>query len=372
MVSPPVIPPYIKITVIIVGVLASCYLLVLGEMVIVPLLYATLFAILLNPAVTFLTGKKVNRLVAISIAMTVALGLLALLSWLMVSQLQIFSSSFPQFSEKLFLLLHNSIDWLAEHLSLSTQQINGWLGNLRNQAMENSGSYLTQTFSLIGVFIAVLVIIPVYIFMLLYYQPLLMDFIRQLFSKQYHASVVDVIIKVRGAVQAYLRGLMIEAIIVAVMNSVALLLLGVEYAVLLGIIGAVLNVIPYLGGISAVALPMIVALVNQDPLHMLFVMGAYGVIQFIDNHYLIPKVVAGKVQVNALISVIGVIIGGAVWGFAGMFLSIPLLAVIKIICDHVEGLKPYSYLLGDTMPPPAVVDTFLHTKPKPKDQKHAA
>jgi predicted PurR-regulated permease PerM len=367
------LPTYIRLTIIALGILIWGYILVVGQLVIVPILYATLFAILLNPMVGFLSAKGIKPLFAITITMVIALGLLAGLCYLLVSQFQVLSDTFPHFQEKFFLLSHSTIDWLALRLNLSAGQINGWLANLRTQAMANSGIYLTQTVSTLGVFVAGLVIIPVYIFMLLYYQPLLMDFIRQLFSKVHHAPVVDIMKQVRAAVQSYLRGLMIESVIVATLNVIALLLIGVDYAVLLGIIGGVLNIIPYLGGMAAVGLPMIVALVNQDVFHMLLVLGAYSLIQFIDNNYLLPKVVASKVQVNALISVVGVIIAGALWGIAGMFLSIPLLAVIKIVCDHIEELKPWGFLLGDTMPKPTVVDTFLHTpKQRTKAHKHTA
>jgi predicted PurR-regulated permease PerM len=215
------------------------------------------------------------------------------------------------------------------------------------------------------VLLATVIIIPVYIFMILYYQPLILNFIRELFAKEHHASVVEVITQIRGIVQSYLRGLMIEMIIVATLNSIALLAIGVEYAILLGIIGAILNLIPYLGGLIAISLPMIVALVNQDVLHMFLVMGAYILIQFVDNNYLIPKVVASRVQVNALVSIIGVLLAGALWGVPGMFLSIPLLAVMKIICDHIDSLKPYGKLMGDTMPLASVVESFLR-KGKPK------
>jgi len=77
----------------------------------------------------------------------------------------------------------------------------------------------------------------------------------------------------------------------------------------------------------------------------------FYIIQIIDNNYIVPKVVASKVKLNALFSIIVVFIGNALWGVPGMFLSIPLLAIVKLICDHIESLKPWGFLLGDTMPP---------------------
>jgi predicted PurR-regulated permease PerM len=130
------------------------------------------------------------------------------------------------------------------------------------------------------------------------------------------------------------------------------LILGIEYAILLGILGALLNVIPYIGGVVAVALPMMVALATKSSAwHAFYVLAIYYFIQLIDNNYIVPKIVASKVKLNALFSIIAVIVGNALWGIPGMFLSIPLLAIVKLIFDHIEPLKPWGFLLGDTMPP---------------------
>ncbi|MGZ3920950.1 MAG: AI-2E family transporter, partial [Bacteroidia bacterium] len=146
-------------------------------------------------------------------------------------------------------------------------------------------------------------------------------------------------------------GLLIEALVVAILNSAGLLILGIDYAIILGIMGALLNVIPYIGGVIAIALPMIIAFVTKDSVtYPLMVLGIYIVIQFIDNHYIIPSVVASKVKLNALVSMVVVLIGGALWGLPGMFLSIPLTAILKVIFDHVESLKPWGYLLGNIIP----------------------
>jgi predicted PurR-regulated permease PerM len=144
------------------------------------------------------------------------------------------------------------------------------------------------------------------------------------------------------------------------------LILGIDYAILLGVIGALLNVIPYIGGLVSVALPMMVALVTKSSAwYAIYVMAIYYFIQLIDNNYIVPKIVASKVRINALFSIIAVIVGNALWGIPGMFLSIPLLAIIKLIFDHIESLKPWGFLLGDTMPPLLVIKQIFK-KPNTK------
>jgi predicted PurR-regulated permease PerM len=127
--------------------------------------------------------------------------------------------------------------------------------------------------------------------------------------------------------------------------------LGVKYGILIGCIGAILNLIPYLGGIIAIALPVLMATVTKDGYStQLGVIVAYIVIQFIDNNILVPRIVSSKVQINALMSIIVVLLGNALWGVSGMFLSIPFIAVLKIVFDRIDDLKPWGKLLGDNIP----------------------
>jgi predicted PurR-regulated permease PerM len=108
-----------------------------------------------------------------------------------------------------------------------------------------------------------------------------------------------------------------------------LLIIGIDYAILIGIIGALLNIIPYIGGLIAIAIPVLLAIATKNPIDALWVFIAYMIVQFIDNNFFVPKIVASKVKVNALVSIVVVLIGGALWGVPGMFLSIPLTASLK-------------------------------------------
>ena len=216
--------------------------------------------------------------------------------------------------------------------------------------MENSSALIGQTISTIGGVLAMIFLIPVYIFMILFYKSLLLEFISRLFPKDKHATVAEVLMESKALIQNYLIGLLLEMLIVAALNTVGLLLLGIQYALLLGLIGALLNLIPYIGGIVATALPMIMAITTKSPEYAAYVFLVYIVVQFIDNNFLVPKIVASKVKINALVSIIVVLTGGALWGIPGMFLSIPLTAIIKVMFDRIEPLKPWGFLMGDTIP----------------------
>jgi predicted PurR-regulated permease PerM len=155
----------------------------------------------------------------------------------------------------------------------------------------------------------------------------------------------------KSAVQSFMQGLMIETAIVCIMNSVALLIIGVPSAIVIGVIGGILNILPYIGGVVAIALPVLmVTITSEGYTEQLLVIGAYAIIQFIDNNILVPRIVSKKVQINALMSIIVVLLGGLLWGIPGMFLSIPFIGVLKIIFDRIEDMKPWGRLLGDEIP----------------------
>ncbi|HBG71584.1 MAG: AI-2E family transporter [Bacteroidetes bacterium GWF2_43_63] len=336
----------------IIGLVALLALLYVARGIIVPFIFAVIIAIVLHPVVQFFVRRKLNRVISIIITLLLSFLIIAFLGILIASQVARLSESWPLLIEKLTLASEDFIVWLAGYLDINQQSIRTWLAEFKTDLLGLSGSAFSQTMVGIGNSIVVILLIPVYVFMLLFYQPILIEFIRRLFGSDNKSKVNEIITQIKTVIQQYLVGLALEILIVATLEIIALLLLGIEYALLLGIIGALLNLIPYIGGLVAVALPMMVALVTKtSPWYAVYVMVIYYVIQLIDNNYIVPRIVASKVKINALFSIIAVLVGNIIWGVPGMFLSIPLLAIIKLICDHIESLKPWGFLLGDTMPP---------------------
>ena len=342
-------PFYAKAALISISGFALGLALYVGQHIIVPILYATVIAILLNPLVNYLIGKNINKIASISIAVVLAILVLLCAIYVVSAQVTLFSETYPQLKAKFITTSTQLLHWISDRFNIRQSTINAWVKDTQNDAIGNLdiGETLTEVVQML----VIGTLLPVYLFMILYYKTLLLEFIRKLFKNEHHLAVVEVLANSKKIIQSYLVGLFFELIIVAALNSAGLLLIGIDYAIILGITGAILNVIPYLGGIVAIALPMLIAFITKDSLvYPLMVFVVYIIIQFIDNHYIIPKIVASRVQLNALISVIAVLIGSAFWGIPGMFLSIPLTAIIKVIFDHIEPLKPWGFLLGNIVP----------------------
>jgi predicted PurR-regulated permease PerM len=352
------LPFYVKAVLFLIGFYALFEMLYIGRGIIVPLLFATILAILLQPIVVFFVRLRINRVVAIFFTLALTVIIIIAFGGFMISQAIRFSDSWPALVDKFTGTFNQTITWASEYFNVKPQTIYDWVAKTKGELINTVSHSIGQTLVILGNSLVILFLIPLYIFLLLFYQPLLLTFIRKLSNENNQSQVQDVVKQTKSVIQRYLFGLVIEAVLVAALNTAALLALGIQYAVLLGIIGALLNVIPYIGGIVAVALPMIIALATKDSAwYAFYVFILYYIVQLIDNNFLVPKIVASKVKINALFCIIVVLAGNALWGIAGMFISIPLLAIVKLIFDHIEPLKPWGFLLGDTMP------TILKIKP---------
>ena len=339
-------PFYLKATIILFGFLLSCFILHLLASVLVPFAFAALLAILLNP-LSARIQKKVPRGIAIFCSIVIALAVVSGLFYLLSRQILTFSETLPALKAKTDTITVEAEHWVYHQFGIGVKKQMEMIDN----ALHGSEAYVGQTFyTMLGI-IAVILLIPFYIFFLLYFKPLILDFLFQVFSEKYSLRVAEILSETKTAIQSYVIGLLIEMVIVSSLNSVALLILGVRSAILIGVIGGIVNIIPYLGGIVAVTLPLLMATVTKDGYStQLAIMGFYLVIQLIDNNILVPRIVSSKVQINALFSILTVLCGGVLWGYAGMFLAIPFVAIIKIICDRIDGLKPWGHLLGTKIP----------------------
>jgi predicted PurR-regulated permease PerM len=315
--------------------------------ILVPIAFSLLLAILLNPLYSRLVNMRVPKILAIFLTLLIAILVLAGLLYFLSSQIIQFGDMAPLLQKKFSQILTDLQTWVEATFGITLQKQMQLIKETANSGKALAGRTVS---SVLGIF-SLLFLIPVYIFLLLLYKPLILNFIFEAFSKENSGPIAEILHETKSAIQSYIVGLLIEASIVAVLNSVALLILDVRYAILLGVIGAILNLIPYIGGIIAILLPVLMAtLTKEGYTTQLGIIGAYALIQFIDNNFLVPRIVSSKVKINALVSIIVVLLGGALWGFAGMFLSIPFIAVLKIIFDHIDSLKPWGRVLGDDIP----------------------
>jgi len=354
------LPFYAKATIFIIGFFALFTILEIGQNIIVPIVFAVIIAIVLQPVVDFFVKIKINRVVAIALALFLTVLIIAAFIALVIWQGSRFAESSPILSAKFNETLNQTITAASKYFDINPQKIHAWITKTQGEIIKTSTAAIGQTLLIISSALVVLFLLPVYVFLILFYQPILLEFIHKCFDKEDQGQVSKVVAQIKTVIQSYITGLVIEAAMVASLDAIALLILGIDYALLIGLLGGLLNIIPYVGGLVAVALPIMVALVTKSShWSVLYVLIAYYFIQLVDNNYIVPKIVASKVKINALFAIIVVIAGNSLWGIPGMFLSLPLLAIVKVICDHIEPAKPWGFLLGDTMPPILIIKPIL-------------
>lgn len=321
-------------------------MLALGS-IIVPFAFAILVAILLNPLCSWLQKKHLPKLAAVIITLLTAVVVLGSIIFLLTTQIAQFGQSVPALKLKFEGLVDSIENYILVHYGVSTDRQVAFI----KEALNSSQALIGKTLGTVLGTVGIIFIIPTYVFLLLFYKTLVVNFFYEVFKEKHSERVGEILRETKTAIQSYVVGLLIEMIIVSALNSTALLILGVKYAILLGFVGGVLNMLPYIGGIIAIALPVLIATVTKDGYStQLGIIIAYMVIQFIDNNIIFPRFVSIKVRINALMSVIVVLFGNALWGIPGMFLSIPFIAILKIIFDRVDDLKPWGKLFGDTVP----------------------
>jgi predicted PurR-regulated permease PerM len=340
-------PFYVKVTVIMFGLVLLVYILLNLREILVPLAFALVLAILLNPLVVSLEKIRFPRILAIAVAIIIMMIFIIGLTYFLVMQIKGISSDWPLFKQKFGMLFTRFQHFARTDFGINTKKQNEYI----NDAGTNLQPVLTSAMgSVVGGMVMVF-LLPVYTFLFLYYKKLILNFLFEIFSEAEEKEIRVVLTQTKGAIQNYMFGILLESLIVASLNTAALFILGVPYAILLGVFGAILNILPFIGGILAVLFPILVATATRDGFStQLWVIVAYIIIQFVDNHFLVPYIVASKVKINALVSIVIVLLGGALWGISGMFLSIPFLGVLKIIFDRIPEMRPWGLLIGKEVP----------------------
>ncbi|MEO6358379.1 MAG: AI-2E family transporter [Ferruginibacter sp.] len=340
-------PFYLKSTIVLFGLILFVYILFNLKAILVPLAFAMLLAVLLNPLVNRLQQWRVSKIWAITLSLMVAFILISGVVYFIMMELNRFGVQLPVIKIKLLQLTAKCQQYVGAQLHIPIARQQQYIA----EAKDGIKPFIAATLGTVMGTLGMVFLLPVYTYLFLYYKILILNFLYEIFAEDNSKEVSVVLKQTKGAIQNYMFGLILEALIVAILNSAALLLLGVDYAILIGLLGALLNILPFIGGIIAVLLPLFIATITKDGYNtQIGIIIAYLVIQFIDNHFLVPFIVSSKVKINALISLVIVLLGNAVWGIPGMFLSIPFIGILKIIFDRMPELKPWGKLFGDEIP----------------------
>ncbi len=327
------------------------YLVIYGVIilkpVLIPILFAALFGTLLVPVANLLERLKIKRSLSVIMSLLLLIivfgGLVYLIQW----QLSDFIIDLPELGGMLTDKLSKLQEFINKsnffEINLETERLKEAIFSF---AQKNTGSFAQILFSMLGG-ITIFLLIPVYIFLFLLYRDFLQEFVIRLFHEKTKENVGVMIKKIQKVSQSWLIGMFGVSIILSVLNSISLLAFGIEHAIFFGVLAGLLNVVPYLGPMFGSLLPILFAWITKDSIwYPAGILIYFYMVQLLESYFLTPTIVGGNVNINPLIVIVALVVGYFTWGVIGMILIIPTVAILKLLFDEIESLKPIGFLFG--------------------------
>lgn len=366
------VPFVIRLTCVLLSIIAITYISIVGKSILVPLVIGFLVSMLLLPLANFQERKlKFPRIVS-SLVSPILFSLVVIAVFFFIgTQMAQFTDDLPEFKQQIETLFHDAQVFVYDKFGVSEEeQINYIQKNAEEVIKKGSGVVSTAVMSVTSM-LASSTFVFLGIFFFLLYRSHLVKFLIWCFPPSDQSKVRVVITEIQSIIKQYIFGLLIQVVAVSTLMFIAYSIIGIKYALLFAVLCGVLNLIPYIGIFSATVLAAVVTLATGDPIQALWVVIAVIVVNSIDGNIITPKIIGSKVALNSFVVLFGIVIAESIWGIAGMFLAIPILAIFKIIFDNVEGLRPYGFVLGEDGAPTPLFekyyDKYIYRR-KPKDE----
>jgi predicted PurR-regulated permease PerM len=346
-----VLPLTVRRSIELLGLVVLGMVIIEGRQIIMPLLMAFFMSIVLLPVYRFLRQKKMPQFIAVFLAILLMIIVTALIIFFVTSQMKPVIDDFDTIKGNISKHINNLSVWFSAKTNISTNQQAEFVNTQSQKVLDYAGSFLGGAAGSVGTALVFFGLLPIYTFLILYYKNILVKFAFLWFAPANHEKVREVLRESESIIKSYIVGLLIQITYITVLLGGGLYLFGVPHALLIGIIFAILNLIPYIGALFGNLIGVLLTLSSSEELGpVLTVLLVIAAVQFLDNNILMPRIVGGKVRINALASLAGVFVGGALAGITGMFLSLPLIAVMKVIFDRTEQFKQWGVLFGDELP----------------------
>ncbi|MBF9238986.1 AI-2E family transporter [Hymenobacter sp. BT683] len=340
--------PVIHYTFLLIGLSLLVFVLHKLDGILLPLFFSALLSTLLLPLVSKLEARGWPRSIAILATILLLIGGIAGLVVVFGAQIMDLRAELPMIQQKLVTFFDQGQKWLHDRFGMRVMSKDELIDSSLSSAKKSAGGFLGSTISTTAGVLSVLTLVPIYIFCFLYYRDHMRQFMFRFVSPDKRTAVLHTMDNIQSVVQAYITGLLMVIVIVAVLNGIGLLLLGVKFAIFFAIFASVLAVIPYIGILVGATIPALITLVETgSPSKAAAVVGVFVFVQFLEGNFITPMITGSKVSINPMAAIVALILGGELWGTPGMILSIPLVAVLKVVFDSNKTTEPWGFLLGD-------------------------
>jgi predicted PurR-regulated permease PerM len=322
-------------------------ILYFGKTLFIPLSFAVLISFILYPICKWLEKIGIHKIISIFIALSIVFIIFGAIMCLFIFQVAGFLDEWHIFKLKLSEAFIKFTFYLNEQFGVQNFVLSDVPKKLLNSSGKQLFEVLINTLYSISISTFFIIIIPVFSVLILYYRQMLTKVLYTLFPSKNKETIQEIIIETIHAYYNFVKGMLLVYLIVGVLNSIGLALIGIPHPILFGFIASILTFIPYVGILISALIPIAISWVTYDSIwYPLGIILVFTVVQILEANIIFPFVVGNRLKINTLAIIIVIIIGGILWGAAGMILFIPFLSIVKLIADRTEGLKTLSLLLG--------------------------
>lgn len=320
-----------------------------GSVFFIPITFAAILAMLLVPVNNKLESLGLNRALASIISVLLIVLFMAGLLWLLIGQVESLSRDVPQIQQKFNQLTENVQSWIMEKFTIRKEKLQQYVQSGSQKALSMVG---TQAQNFISGFMSTtadILLSLIYTFCFLYYRDKLNEFILRVVSEDKKNRTKEVIANTSQVARQYLAGRLLLILFLAIFYSIGFSIIGLKHALFLSIFAAIFSLIPYIGNVIGILFPAVMAIIYSNGMSDLIgVAVVFSIVQFIESYILEPVVVGGQVNLNPFFVILGVVLGGIVWGIPGLILAIPIIGILKILFENIPSLNPYGFLIAET------------------------
>ncbi|HTO15458.1 MAG TPA: AI-2E family transporter [Edaphocola sp.] len=324
-------------------------ILILAKSILIPLSFALLISFILYPLVKKFESWGINKILSAFFSIFTVVLIIGGTIFLFSTQIMDITKEFSNFQDKIISTIGDVTEYINKNVGfipdLGKHEI---IDRTKEWLEKSSGSLVKQTFNSTTSFITGLFLTIVFTFLILIYREGLIRAFSAFAAEPKRKKVVKMYKSIQQVGKKYLSGMMILIVVIGFANSIGLLIIGIDNPFFFGFLGSFLAIIPYVGTVLGAIIPVLYAIVAFNSLGMAISIAVlFWFVQLLSDNLLSPKIVGSSININALTAILSLIVGAVVWGVAGMILFLPFAAMLKIVCEEYEELKPIALLIGN-------------------------
>jgi predicted PurR-regulated permease PerM len=336
-------PGLARINTILLFTILISIILYFGKEFFVLITFSGLFAMLMAPVSNGFENHHISRVISSVLSVLIIAAVLSVVVVLLSAQVANISQEMPQIRSGLERLISDVQYWIYNSIGVSSEQLKDQVSGV----LSGLGSFLTGMVKGIFTFIGRFILVMVFTFLFLLHRDKYVTIVEMLYKDRERDEIKELVGKISKIAQQYLAGRLVAAFLMCILFIIGFSIIGLKNAILLSTIAAFVTIIPYVGGLIGGLVPLLMTVISSSYNQALLVVVVILLVNVLDHYYIEPYIVGGSVNISPFFTILILILGGILWGLSGIILFLPLLGILKIVFENVEGLQPYAYMIGN-------------------------